>query len=159
MPELETLLYRSEITNRIGPLHMCLLVTLARKANIQHNITGKLMYLDHSFVQCIEGPAQAVSDLWQILQKDPRHHNVELLARYPSERRRFFDTPLQFASTTYYSGYQLGDFEIATPQRMQALIESCLQAQASQLSGTQSAVRPMPTTPIHSRSLAELCAV
>ncbi len=131
MPALESLLYRSEITHRIGPLHMCLLVTLARKCNALHEITGKLIYLDHSFVQYFEGPPAAVSALWQSLQKDPRHHHVELLARYPIQRRRFHDSPLQFSGSTYYSGYQLGDFEIATPQVMQSLIDSCLQAQAS----------------------------
>lgn len=129
MPTLETLLYRSEITNRIGPLHMCLLITLARKANFRHNITGKLIYLDHTFVQCIEGEPESISVLWQSLQKDPRHHNVELLARYTVARRRFFETPMLFASSKYYSGYQLDDFEIASPTDMQSMIESCVQAQ------------------------------
>lgn len=137
MPALESLLYRSEITHRIGPLHMCLLVTLARKANVLHGITGKLMYMDHSFVQCIEGPPSAVAMLWQTLQKDPRHHHAGVLARYPISRRRFHDSPLQFSGSPYYSGYQLGDFEIATPQLMQSLIESCLQAQAASGSTAQ----------------------
>ena len=155
MPAIETLLYRSEITNRIGPLHMCLLVTLARKANIEHNITGKLIYLDHSFVQCVEGPADQVASLWAILQKDPRHHNVELLARYPAERRRYFDTPMQFAGSAYYSGYQLTDFEIATPERMQSLIDTCMQAQAAHLGSKRVC---MPATPAMVTFPPALCA-
>jgi len=53
---LEALLYRSQIVNRIGPLHMFLLVDRARRANRAADITSKLVYLDHSFMQYLESP-------------------------------------------------------------------------------------------------------
>ena len=44
---LEALLYRSQIVNRIGPLHMVLLVERARLYNQIAGITGHLIYIDY----------------------------------------------------------------------------------------------------------------
>lgn len=124
--ELEALLYRSRIVNRIGPLHMLLLVERARHANQVRGLTGQLIYFDHSFMQYLEGPPGALELLWRQLQRDPRHYDVELLARYPLSRRRYPDTPLLFSGNAYFRNYQLTGFAPVSPGDMDALHQHCL---------------------------------
>ncbi len=123
---LEGLLYRSRIVNRIGPLHMLLLVERARRANLEHGITGQLLYLDHSFMQYLEGPGAVLDVLWRQLQQDPRHYDVELLARYPLARRQYPGSPLLFSSNAYFQGYQLSGFSPVQPDDMDTLYRHCL---------------------------------
>ena len=130
--ELEALLYRSRIVNRIGPLHMLLLVERARHANQMHGLTGQLIYFDHSFMQYLEGPRAAVDALWRQLQRDPRHYDVELLARYPLSRRRYPGTPLLFSGNAYFRDYQLTGFAPVGPDDMDALHRHCLDWQRAE---------------------------
>ena len=104
---------------------MMLLVERARKANQAHGITGQLVYFDHGFMQYLEGPGLALDDLWRQLQKDPRHYEVELLARYPVTRRRFPGSPLMFLGKAYYRDYQLSDFWPVQDDDMDGLQQRC----------------------------------
>ena len=128
-PALEALLYRSRIVNRIGPLHMLLLVERARQANRACGITGQLIYTDHSFVQYVEGPPAAIDALWRKFGRDPRHYDIELLARFALARRRHPDAPLVFSSHACFRQYQMTDFTTASESDAEALIESCLALQ------------------------------
>ncbi|MEN9904121.1 MAG: Blue light- and temperature-regulated antirepressor YcgF [Pseudomonadota bacterium] len=105
---------------------MVLLVERARHANQMHGITGQLVYYDHGFMQYLEGPAPALDDLWQLLQRDPRHYEVELLARYPLTRRRFPGSPMMFLGKAYYRDYQLSDFWPVQALDMEELQRRCL---------------------------------
>lgn len=124
-PALECLLYRSKMANRIGPLHMQLLVNRARQTNLEHGITARLIYLDHTFLQYIEGPSTSVNGLWVALQKDPRHQDVELMHQETIARRRFPGCPLAFASNSYFGAYQMEGFTIASPKDMVRLKQMC----------------------------------
>ena len=128
-PAIEGLLYRSRIVNRIGPLHMFLLVARARLANQAEGITGQLIYLDHSFMEYLEGPAAALDALWRNLRQDPRHYDVELLARFPLTQRRCASWPLMFSSNAYFQQYQMTGFSAVQPGDMDALLEDCLALQ------------------------------
>ncbi len=139
--ELEALLYRSRIVNRIGPLHMLLLVERARQANQAHGITGQLIYFDHSFMQYLEGPADALDALWRQLQLDPRHYAVEALARYPLLQRRHPGTPLLFSGNAYFRDYQLENFSPVLPGDMEDLHRHCLRWQEEQAAARTS--RPL----------------
>lgn len=125
-PALEALLYRSRIVNRIGPLHMLLLVERARQANRACGITGQLIYTDHSFVQYVEGPPAAIDALWRKFGSDPRHYDIELLARFPLAQRRCPDEPLAFSSNACFHQYRMTGFTTAAEGDAEALIESCL---------------------------------
>lgn len=137
---IEGLLYRSRIVNRIGPLHMFLLVERARLANQAEGITGQLIYLDHSFMEYLEGPAAALDALWRNLRQDPRHYDVELLARFPLAQRRCGSWPLMFSSNAYFQQYQMTGFSTVQPGDMDALLEDCLLRQQAAAAG-QSPVR------------------
>ncbi len=136
---LEALLYRSRIVNRIGPLHMFLLVERARQANRASGVTGQLIYTDHSFVQYLEGAPAALDMIWRNLRRDPRHYDIELIARFPLERRRCPDSPLAFSSNAYFRQYQMGGFTTAGEGDAEALIDCCL---ALQQAAARSIVAP-----------------
>ncbi|MBQ0933057.1 BLUF domain-containing protein [Ideonella sp. 4Y11] len=103
---LERLVYRSTARHDLGTLALFQLLTAAQLRNEQLQITGHLLYLDGQFTQCIEGPPESIEQLWQSLQRDERHHQIELLMRGPTEARRFSEWSMAFS--TYASFYVHG---------------------------------------------------
>ncbi|MFC2995710.1 BLUF domain-containing protein [Acinetobacter sichuanensis] len=56
-----------------------ILVT-ARNFNAENSIFGVLYYADGSFFQCLEGQVEDVLALFQKIQQDKRHHQVQQFA-------------------------------------------------------------------------------
>ncbi|MEY4506427.1 MAG: Blue light- and temperature-regulated antirepressor YcgF [Pseudomonadota bacterium] len=120
---LERLIYRSQATQPLGNLHLCHLLASARRANARHGITGQLAYAEGAFLQCLEGPALALSALWRNLLADTRHHSVELMDRQTVDRRLFDDWSLAFSSSRYQNTYGLPGFFHTTHDPLEALME------------------------------------
>lgn len=57
--------------------------------NTNHDITGLLMSYNDDIMQVLEGPKDAVQDLYRRIERDPRHENVQLLVDQTAERREF----------------------------------------------------------------------
>jgi hypothetical protein len=128
VPVLERLLYRSQATHKLGSLHLFTLLARARERNLRLGITGHLLYLDEKFVQCIEGPPSSIETLWQRLQLDDRHFNLELLARGPLEARRFPDWSMAFSSYSSFRRFSLPGFFPIDEQGMNEFTERCVSA-------------------------------
>ena len=47
--------------------------------NRAHSITGLLLFDGDRYIQILEGKAQDVERLFEVISNDPRHHNLELL--------------------------------------------------------------------------------
>ena len=69
-----------------------------------------MLYTEEIFVQCIEGPTGSIDALWKSLQRDERHHNVELLGRGPITDRQFVDWAMAFSSYKHYDKYDIPGF-------------------------------------------------
>jgi hypothetical protein len=110
MVTLERLLYTSRETDLMGTLSLFNLLNHARQNNTQRGITGHLVYRDGEFMQCIEGPPDAIEHLWQSLQKDPRHHAVQIISRGPTEKRHFSDWSMAFSSYRYLNSFNMPGF-------------------------------------------------
>lgn len=95
---LERLIYQSQASHEFGSLHLFNLLTEARLRNQRLNITGHLLYFEGRFTQCIEGPSDSIDQLWASLKRDERQHDVQLLARYAIEERRFPEWTMAFSS-------------------------------------------------------------
>lgn len=65
------------------------ILATAARCNKEHRITGFLCADKHYFVQCIEGEKSAIDQLYQNIQKDYRHHSLEIL-RYEEITIRAF---------------------------------------------------------------------
>ena len=127
---LERLLYRSKATNTLGSLHLFNMLSEARAKNALMGITGHLLYTEEVFVQCIEGPTEAITSLWESLQRDPRHHDIELLARGPLEKRRFTDWSMAFSSYPSLNRFNMPGFFAVDKEGMSAEAERCAQVTA-----------------------------
>lgn len=74
-------LAKAELTN---------LLRVSRSNNRKQDITGMLLYQDGHFIQILEGPEQAVRDLYERhISRDPRHHDLILLAEEETSERMF----------------------------------------------------------------------
>jgi hypothetical protein len=127
-PVLERLLYRSKATNTLGSLHLFNMLSEARAKNATLGITGHLLYTEEVFVQCIEGPPESIASLWESLQRDPRHHAIELLARGPREQRRFSEWTMAFSSYPSLNRFDMPGFFAVNKEGMNAEAERCAQA-------------------------------
>jgi hypothetical protein len=102
----ERIVYQSTASQEFGSLALFQLLTQAQLRNLELQITGHLLFLDGKFTQCFEGPPAQVEQLWQSLQRDKRHHSIELLVRHATEQRRFPEWSM--AASTYSSFYVHG---------------------------------------------------
>ena len=68
-----------------------------RENNARANITGLLLYKGGNFMQAIEGPKAQVLELFERIQKDPRHTAVYKLLERPITKREF---------SNFYMGFQ-----------------------------------------------------
>jgi hypothetical protein len=131
---LERLVYRSKATHKLGSLHLFNLLVQCRKRNLSLGITGHLLYTEEIFVQCIEGPFGSLDALWKSLQRDERHHNVELLARGPITDREFSDWAMAFSSYAHFDKYDIPGFFPVDAHGMSRAADRCAQWATDQFS-------------------------
>ena len=122
---LECLVYRSQATHKLGSLHLFNLLVQCRKRNSALGVTGHLLYTEEIFVQCLEGTPVAVEALWQSIQKDDRHHGLELLSRGPVSERRFGDWSMAFSSYDHFNKYDIPGFFPVDEAGMNETAERC----------------------------------
>ena len=97
----------------------------ARAKNAELGITGHLLYTEEVFVQCIEGPPASIASLWESLQRDPRHYDIELLARGPLEKRRFTEWSMAFSSYPSLNRFDMPGFFAVNKEGMSEEAERC----------------------------------
>ena len=132
---LERLVYRSKATHKLGSLHLFNLLVQCCKRNLSLGITGHLLYTEEIFVQCIEGPSGSIDALWKSLQRDERHHDVEMLGRGPITDRQFSDWAMAFSSYAHYDKYDIPGFFPMDAQGMTRAVDRCEQWATQQSSG------------------------
>ena len=79
--QLVELSYISKATHDMGLSSLVHLFDLARKWNLDHELTGALFYENGHFAQILEGKRKDVLFIWGKIQKDYRHkvlHRIEL---------------------------------------------------------------------------------
>ncbi|GAB3575998.1 BLUF domain-containing protein [Hymenobacter daeguensis] len=99
MPEnnLYSLIYRSQASRAVHEVTLTSLVRKARQHNAQIQLTGLLLFAKGQFLQLLEGPEPALSDLFAVINDDPRHYDVRTLAYGPIEKRSFPRLPMAYA--------------------------------------------------------------
>lgn len=70
------------------------LVSHARLRNQSVGVTGMLLYEDGRFLQTLEGPPDGLGAVWNSIQRDERHQDIELLSEHFVEARLFSDWDL-----------------------------------------------------------------
>jgi hypothetical protein len=93
---LFSLIYRSRATQAFDQAALLDLLQQCRLNNQELRLSGLLLHHKGQFLQVLEGPEPALSDLYARIQQDPRHHHVRTLAYGPIEARSFADWRMAF---------------------------------------------------------------
>ena len=94
------LIYASAAVKPFSPEDLAVLLAKARKKNSSMDISGMLLYHAGSFLQVLEGPEDAVTALFKVIEKDPRHATVRVLFRDGVETGEFEEWSMGFVDTS-----------------------------------------------------------
>jgi hypothetical protein len=73
------------------------ILNVAQSNNPSIEVTGALLYSGGYFCQVIEGPEDALADLFENIQLDPRHNKITVLQFEPCVSRSFSNWSMAFA--------------------------------------------------------------
>jgi hypothetical protein len=96
MNDLIQIIYVSAAKAYLSDKELVNILSIARKANTAHNITGMLLYKDGSFMQAIEGPRTEIEQLYRNIVNDPSHVQVTLLIKESIGQRAFPEWSMGF---------------------------------------------------------------
>ena len=94
---LVRLIYVSRMTEECDMAAIQDILEVARRRNCACNVTGMLCYDPQFFMQCLEGPKDAVNELYGEIARDGRHTRVTLLEYQEIEQRTFAEWSMAFA--------------------------------------------------------------
>jgi hypothetical protein len=108
--ELVRLIYVSRMTEECDMEALQQILAVSRKKNETRDITGILCYDPAFFMQCLEGPRDAVNELYSDILRDDRHKDVVLLEYCETRNRDFADWRMAFVSTAKIRPETLGEY-------------------------------------------------
>jgi hypothetical protein len=88
---LVRLIYASRAAGEVNAELLDALLRSSRQNNPAIGVTGVLCYSAGMFVQVLEGSRSAVSSLYNVIVRDPRHEKVELIHFEEISERHFSD--------------------------------------------------------------------
>ena len=97
--ELAQWIYISAATIPFSQEDLKALLEKAREKNHKVNVSGMLVYHEGSFFQVLEGPAEEVENVYDLISGDQRHDDVQLLLKQSIEERSFPDWSMGFVNT------------------------------------------------------------
>lgn len=89
-------IYSSRAREDIQDAEVQALLASARRNNAARGITGMLLYIEGSFFQVLEGGADAVDSIYEVIAGDPRHDRVTQIIREPIAQRSFAEWSMGF---------------------------------------------------------------
>lgn len=96
---LVQVVYASAATVMFKPEDLDALLRRSRDKNAARNISGMLLYHEGSFLQVLEGEADAVDALYEQISMDRRHGGVIRMLRAEIEERTFGEWSMGFVDT------------------------------------------------------------
>jgi len=101
--QMVRLIYVSRMTEECDMEALQQILQVSRKKNRAKNITGILCYDPAFFMQCLEGPREAVNELYAEILRDPRHRDVVLLEYCEDQERKFANWSMALITTAKIS--------------------------------------------------------
>jgi hypothetical protein len=83
------LMYCSRVSPSLELPDVYTILKQSQGRNAAAHITGILLFNTRYFLQVIEGEESQVHSLYQRIEADPRHHQVQLISRQPVTQRRW----------------------------------------------------------------------
>lgn len=112
------------------------ILTQSRANNSELGLTGMLLYYDGAFMQVLEGPENAVRQMYARIGRDPRHGNVIILLEEYIPERNFPDWSMGYQRldldeaqrlpgfTSFAEADQFLEYFQAEPQKSLTLLQS-----------------------------------
>ena len=97
---LHCLIYHSQASRAVHEVTLPPLLRKARLYNQQARLSGLLFFAKSEFLQILEGPEPALSELYARIVADPRHFAVRTLVYGPIAQRSFPNWGLAYASVS-----------------------------------------------------------
>lgn len=91
-----SLVYVSNAARHFTEEELAALLNKSREKNARLDITGMLLYKDGAFMQVLEGPEDAVRELFRTIEADDRHKSVVTLLEWTIQKRQFADWKMAF---------------------------------------------------------------
>lgn len=79
----------------------------SHKHNAEAGITGLLLHKDGQFMQVLEGPEQAVKEMFEHIRQRPEHHGIMVLIEEHAHERQFPDWSMAFENLDLPQGQSL----------------------------------------------------
>ena len=120
---LVSLIYASKVSNLPADRGMQQILDSSRKNNSQREITGALAFDQNYFFQILEGPRNQLNMLYNLILKDNRHKDCEILSYYEINHREFSKWSMglilptekkqqilaKYSETASFEPYELGE--------------------------------------------------
>ncbi len=97
------LLYFSTSRANVSRSEVDCIVAQAAEKNATLGITGALAYNGRNFCQVLEGEEQAVDDLLQVIERDPRHTGFKVIDSKEISERYFPDWSMMLVQDLDFS--------------------------------------------------------
>jgi len=86
---LQELIYTSLSSVQDDAEEVKKILASSERNNVANTVTGLLMFDGHRYIQILEGEAENVDQLYDVISKDPRHKDLELLHKGGISGRSF----------------------------------------------------------------------
>lgn len=106
------LMYVSTASWKLGDGELTAILDVSRANNRKRGVTGLLLHLDHGFLQILEGPEDAVQELFTTIERDARHLGIRVLIQQPVSERLFGQWSMGFDRWTRGAPRTADMFEI-----------------------------------------------
>jgi len=84
-----SLIYVSAARNLMSDEDLLDILRVSRDNNAQSQISGMLLYKGGNFMQVLEGPEEAVMNLYETIRKDARHKDAHIISKEKIAARQF----------------------------------------------------------------------
>ncbi len=99
--------YVSSVSNDVNLKEIKELLKSSANYNNQHDIRGVLLYAEGNFFQILEGDKQLVGEIYQHIQKDPRHKNIIQVVGKNLKQGAFDGYKAEIVNESNKSNYEL----------------------------------------------------
>lgn len=106
MSQIQSLIYVSSAVPPVTRDRLLYLLERARKRNIEHQVTGVLLFDEGNFMQYIEGPSNGLKVVYEHIKRDPLHTGIIELSRDTVAERVFDQWAMGFRA---FNGIEISD--------------------------------------------------
>lgn len=86
-----SIIYQSKAQPNFTPMDIELMLMKAKRKNKRIKVTGCIVYANNKFIQLIQGPKDAITDLYASIKADKRHFKVTTLLKQSSDTKIWSD--------------------------------------------------------------------